>query len=157
MEDASMTNATADARNRLAILSSTGFFGGLSDSQLEQISALCELQERGDGEQIYRVGEPARVVYVVVRGMVRLAVGYGERSASGGNVLRRGDVFGWAALTPACNQRIATASCMSACSLLTIDGASLLALMERDHTLGYRLMSQLNRLITSTLSAFAGG
>jgi len=152
-----MMNATAELQSRRAILSATSFFGGLSDGQLEDISALCELQECGEGEQIYRVGEPASMVYVVVRGMVRLAVGYGERSASTGNVLRRGDVFGWAALTPACNQRIATASCMTACCLLAIDGTSLLALMERDHTLGYRLMTQLNRLITSTLSAFAGG
>lgn len=152
-----MKTRMADDRTQLEILSTTTFFSGLSERQLEDISTLCELQECREGDQLYRVGEPASMVYVLVRGMVRLAVGYGERSSSTGSVLRRGDVFGWAALTPACNQRIATASCMTACSLLAIDGASLLGLMEQDHTLGYRLMSQLNRLITTTLSAFAGG
>lgn len=152
-----MVNKMAEARTPLGILSTTSFFGELNEQQLEAVSALCKLQECREGEQIYRVGEPASMVYVLVRGMVRLAVGYGERSTSTGSVLRRGDVFGWAALTPACNQRIATASCMTASSLLAIDGSNLLRLMERDHTLGYRLMSQLNRLITSTLSAFAGG
>ena len=28
---------------------------------------------------------------------------------------------------------------------------------EQDHTLGYRLMTQLNRLMTGTLTTFAGG
>lgn len=152
-----MTNRTAEATTPLGILSGTGFFGGLNALQLERVAALCELQECREGEQIYRIGEPARSVYVLTRGMVRLAVGYGERHASTGSILRRGDVFGWAALTPNCNQRIATASCMAPCGLLAIDGTGLLALMEADHTLGYRLMTQLNRLITSTLTAFAGG
>ena len=71
--------------------------------------------------------------------------------------MRRGEVFGWAALTPSCNLRIATASCLTPCSLLAVDGAGLMAHMEQDHTLGYRVMTQVTRLITSTLTAFAGG
>lgn len=152
-----MTNKTAEAQTPIGVLSRTSFFADVSSSQLEGIAALCELQDCREGEQIYRIGEPARKVYVLTKGMVRLALGYGERNASTGSILRRGDVFGWAALTPNCNQRIATASCMAPCSLLAIDGSGLLALMEADHTLGYRLMTQLNRLITSTLTAFAGG
>ena len=66
-------------------------------------------------------------------------------------------MFGWAALTPGCNQRIATASCLSPCDILAVDGADLMNLMEQDHTLGYRLMTQLTQLITGTLTAFAGG
>lgn len=152
-----MSHRTAEAPTPIDVLSTTTFFAGLSSPQMDGIAALCRLQDCREGEQIYRIGEPARQLYVLTKGMVRLAVGYGERNASTGSILRRGDVFGWAALTPNCNQRIATASCMAPCSLLAIDGGGLLALMEVDHTLGYRLMTQLNRLITSTLTAFAGG
>ena len=42
------------------------------------------------------------------------------------------------------------------CSLDT-DGVGLMKLMEQDHTLGYRLMTQLTRLVTGTLTAFASG
>jgi toluene monooxygenase system ferredoxin subunit len=66
-------------------------------------------------------------------------------------------VFGWAAMTPSCNHRLATASCVTPCAFLSINGERLIALMEQDHTLGYRLMTQLSSLITGTLSAFAGG
>jgi toluene monooxygenase system ferredoxin subunit len=139
------------------ILAQTAFFRDLTAAQLARIAASSEMQDCAEGAQVYRVGEPARYVYVLVRGMVRLAVGMGTRDASAGNILRRGEVFGWAAMTPACSLRIATASCLTPCSFLAIDGARLVELMEQDHTMGYRLSTQLTRLITSTFTAFAGG
>jgi CRP-like cAMP-binding protein len=152
-----MMSASAEAATPFGILRQTAFFGDLDSHQLEQVACLSEMQHRAEAEQIYGIGEPARWVYVLVRGMVRLAVGLGERNASAGDILRRGEVFGWAAMTPSCSLRIATASCVTPCSFLAIDGAALIRLMEADHTLGYRLSMQLNRLITSTLTAFAGG
>lgn len=139
------------------ILAQTEFFKELTAQQLERIAAISGMQSRDAGEQVYRIGEPAQTAYVLVRGMVRLTIGFSGRHASAGDILRRGDLFGWAAMMPQGSLRIATASCLTPCSLLAIDGAALVALMEDDHTLGYRLMTQLTRLITGTLTAFAGG
>ena len=139
------------------ILAQTRFFADLDPAQIERVAAICETREFDEGAQIYRVGEPAVHVYVLMRGMVRMAIGYGGRNASAGDVLRRGDVFGWAAMTPSCNLRIATASCIAPSTLLILKGTKVLDLMEGDHTIGYRLMTQLSSLITSTLTAFAGG
>ena len=152
-----MTNEFTEAMAPAVILSQTGFFSDLTPSQLERVAAMSEVRDCGQGQQIYRIGDPANLVYVLLRGMVRHSIGFGGRNASVGDILRRGEVFGWAALTPSCNVRIATASCLSPCRFLVIDGAGLIGLMEQDHTLGYRLMTQLNRLITGTLTAFAGG
>jgi toluene monooxygenase system ferredoxin subunit len=41
--------------------------------------------------------------------------------------------------------------------VLAINGDQLLLLMEADHSLGFRLMKQLNVLITSNLTSFASG
>ena len=152
-----MTNPSIEALTPAEILSKTDFFGGLTPAQLERVAALGKVQDCGEGQQLYRVGDPACLVYVLVHGMVRQSIGFGGRNARVGDILRRGDVFGWAALTPTCNVRIAAASCVTPCSFLAIDGAGLIGLMELDHTLGYRLMTQLNRLITGTLTSFAGG
>ncbi len=152
-----MTNEWTDAMAPAEILSQTGFFGDLTPGQLERIAGVSKVHDCDAGQQVYRVGDPANLVYVLVRGTVRHSIGYGGRNAGVGDILRRGEVFGWAALTPSCNVRIATASCLTTSRFLAIDGASLIALMEQDHTLGYRLMTQLNRLITGTLTAFAGG
>ena len=152
-----MTNEITESMAPAVILSQTGFFGELTPSQLERVAAMSEVRDCDEGQQVYRIGDPANLVYVLLRGMVRHTIGFGGRNASVGDILRRGEVFGWAALTPSRNVRIATASCLSPCRFLVIDGAGLIGLMEQDHTLGYRLMTQLNRLITGTLTAFAGG
>lgn len=152
-----MTHHSADAATRGGILSHTDFFQGLTPGQIDCVAAVAEMQQFEGGRQIYRIGEPAKAVYVLVDGTVRLAIGFGGRNAQAGDIVRRGDLFGWAALTPGSNQRIATASCLSPCDILAFDGVDLINLMEQDHTLGYRLMTQLTRLITGTLTAFAGG
>jgi CRP-like cAMP-binding protein len=152
-----MTNQMADTAKPGGILSQTDFFQGLTPGQIDRVAAVSEMQHFEGGHHVYRIGEPAKAVYVLVDGTVRMAIGFGGRNANAGDIVRRGDVFGWAALTPGCNQRIAMASCLSRCDILAVDGVSLLNLMEQDHTLGYRLMTQLTRLITGTLTAFAGG
>lgn len=152
-----MTSEPIEAASLPMILSQTKFFGALTPVQLERVAALSQLQDCDEGQQVYRIGDPANLLYVLVQGMVRHAISFGGRTASAGDILRRGEVFGWSALTPACNVRIATTSCLTPCRFLAIDGAGLLGLMEQDHTLGYRLMTQLNRLITGTMTAFAGG
>ncbi len=152
-----MTKRLVDAATPGGILSQTSFFQGLTPAQIDNVAAVSTMQPFEGGGQVYRIGEPAKALYVLVDGTVRLSIGFGGRNAKAGDIVRRGDVFGWAALTPGCNQRIATASCLSPCDILAVDGVALMNLMERDHTLGYRLMTQLTRLITGTLTAFAGG
>ena len=153
-----MTNPSATtAMTPFVILSQTDFFRDLTPDQLRAVVELSCIQECSEGQLIYNIGESASTVYVLVHGMVRLAIGRGSRNASAGDILRRGEVFGWAALTPASSLRIATASCLTSCRFLAIDGAALIELMEGDHTLGYHLMTQLNLLITGTLTAFAAG
>ena len=152
-----MTNQLADAATPGGILSQTDFFQGLTPAQIDRVAAVSEMQQFESGDQVYRIGEPAKAVYVLVDGTVRMSIGFGGRNAKAGDIVRRGEVFGWAALTPGCNQRIAMASCLSRCDMLAVDGVGLLNLMEQDHTLGYRLMTQLTRLITGTLTAFASG
>lgn len=157
MRDYATSDLSAQHAAQLRILSETRFFDGLSPAQLQPVASVSRLEEHARGYPIYRIGETARTLYVLNDGMVQFAISFGDRAASAGDILRRGQVFGWAALAAASNVRIATATCMTPCSLLAIDGPGLLDLMEEDHTLGYRLMAQLNILITGTLTAFIGG
>lgn len=139
------------------ILERTEFFDDLSRLQLEMVADISQLKHYDQSCDIYRHGDQARDLYVLVDGTVKFAVGFGERNASMGDILRSGNVFGWAALTPSSNRRIATAACTTPCTVLAIDGDALVALMERDHTLGYHIMKRINLLITGTLVAFTAG
>ena len=90
----------------IQILTQTDFFSGLSDAQLTRVASVCRFEAHVRGEHIYKIGEAAKDLYILNRGMVRFAISYGMRDACAGDILRRGQVFGWAALTPASNVRI---------------------------------------------------
>ncbi|MEO8441320.1 MAG: cyclic nucleotide-binding domain-containing protein [Betaproteobacteria bacterium] len=139
------------------IVATTGFFGGLAPAQRERVAALGRVESYPQDGQIYDIGDAATYFYVLVDGMVRFSIGLGSRRAAAGQVLRRGEVFGWAALVEAAPKRIASAFCLTPCSVLAINGDQLLLLMEADHSMGFRLMQQLNVLITGNLTSFASG
>jgi toluene monooxygenase system ferredoxin subunit len=107
--------------------------------------------------RIYTVGDAVDDFYVLADGMVRFTLGLGKRDTSAGEIIRRGEVFGWAPLVEGHARRIATAYCLTPCEVIAIDGAALNELMEGDSALGYALMKKLAVLLTSELVAFAAG
>jgi CRP-like cAMP-binding protein len=147
----------APSISALPILEEAKFFSDLTHDQLERIAAICGVQEFPNGSQIYNLGNPAKYFYVLIDGIVRFNLTLGNRQASAGEFIRRGEVFGWAALIENAQRRIATASCMTACTVLRVEGDQLLQLMEQDHSIGYYLMKKINVLITSKMTAFAAG
>ena len=94
---------------------------------------------------------------MLVRGIVRFNLALGNRTASAGEIIRTGEFFGWAALIRSAQSRIATASCMTSCSVVAIEGEALLNRMDRDHSLGYAIMSRVSLLIASTITALVTG
>ncbi|MDY0056713.1 MAG: cyclic nucleotide-binding domain-containing protein [Methyloversatilis sp.] len=152
-----MTGVTSPLQTPFNVLRQAPFFSGLSDAQLHAITLISRPEDWAQHSRIYNIGDAVKSLYVLLDGKVRFAIGVGGRNTSAGDVLERGQVFGWAALVPAAQGRIATASCVTDCRVLAIDGARLLMLMDVDHTMGYRIMKQLNLLITGTFTSFAAG
>ena len=139
------------------VLATTAFFRGITRDQLERIALLGRVETYPQEATIYTLGQSADDFYVLVDGMVRFTLGHGGRSAYAGQVLKRGEVFGWAALVESAQKRIATAIAITPCTALAVSGEQLTIMMDEDHGLGYRLMRQLNELITGNLTAFAAG
>ena len=139
------------------ILGQARFFAGLSQAQLARVATLAHPRSFPQDTRIYTVGDAVDHFYVLADGMVRFTLGLGKRDTAAGDIIRRGDVFGWAPLVEGHTRRIATAYCLTACSVVAIDGAELTALMDADVGLGYALMKKLAVLLTSELVAFAAG
>src|SRR5260221_11057365 len=95
---------------------------------------------------LYRPGEPAEDLYVLDVGRVEFLVGRGERTAPGGFMLKKGEVFGWAALLDGYPARIASARCLEASSELRINGKAALAVLEKDPAAGFVGMRRLSAL-----------
>lgn len=139
------------------IIAQTGFFSPLEPEQLEKVASLCGRRSIPKGSPVYLLGDPADDFFVLVDGVVRFSLRFGHAQASAGEIIRCGDVFGWAALIEGTVSRIATAHCLTPCTVLSIDGGALLSLMESDNVLGYRLMKRLNALISGNLKHFVAG
>ena len=140
-----------------AVLGQARFFSGLSAAQLGRVAALGRMRTFPQDTRIYTIGDAVDDFYVLAEGMVRFTLGLGKRDTTAGDIIRRGDVFGWAPLVEGHSRRIATAYCLTACSVVAIDGNELVALMDAELGLGYALMKKLAVLLTSELVAFAAG
>jgi toluene monooxygenase system ferredoxin subunit len=138
-------------------LSRVGFFDGFSDEQRARIASVSNLVHFRMGEQVYEIRDPANIFYVLVDGTILFSLAVGQRQATAGQVIGHGEVFGWAALVAPGQPRKGSASAMSACTALAIDGAALVAMADADHSFGYLLMRAVNKIITGTLTAFVAG
>jgi toluene monooxygenase system ferredoxin subunit len=140
-----------------ALLGAARFFSGLTKAQLERVAALGRMRSFPQDTRIYAIGDAVDDFYVLAEGMVRFTLGLGKRETSAGDIIRRGEVFGWAPLVEGHERRIATAYCLTPCEVVAIDGTALNALMEADSALGHALMKKLAVLLTSELVSFAAG
>ena len=139
------------------VLEQARFFSGLDKAQLGRVAALGRVRSFPQDTRIYTVGDAIDDFYVLADGVVRFTLGLGKRETSAGDIIRRGDVFGWAPLVEGHTRRIATAYCLTPCEVIAIEGGELTSLMDDDPGLGYAMMKALAVLLTSELVSFAAG
>ena len=127
-------------------------FNGLDSSMLEKLSALARRESHPAGAVLYKPGDPADDLYVLDSGRIEFLVGRGDRAAPGGFMLRKGEVFGWAALLDGYPARIASARCLEDSALLRLNGREALKLLESDPASGFVVMRRLSALIARFLA-----
>jgi toluene monooxygenase system ferredoxin subunit len=73
-------------------------FNGISSGMLEALARLAKREEFAEGAVLYRPGDPAEDFFVLESGRVEFQIGRDERVDRAGFMLKKGEVFGWAAL-----------------------------------------------------------
>jgi toluene monooxygenase system ferredoxin subunit len=128
-------------------------FAGLPEGTLAQINALARREEYQQGGTLYEVGDPVDDFYVLESGRVEFLIGRDDRTSPAGFMLRKGEVFGWAALLESQPIRIAKATCIERSTLLRINGKRALKVLEADPASGYLVMRRLSSLIARYLAS----
>jgi toluene monooxygenase system ferredoxin subunit len=127
-------------------------FNGLPPAIIEKLVSLAKRERHAAGAVLYGPGDPAEDFFVLDSGRIEFLLGRGERTAPAGFMLRKGEVFGWAALLEGYPARIASARCLEDASLLRINGKVALRALEEDPASGFVVMRRLAALIARYLA-----
>lgn len=135
------------------VLGSSELFAGLPPQTLARLSELGRSESFDEGATLYTVGDPADNLFILESGRVEFLIGRDDRTSPAGFVLRKGEVFGWAALLDGQPKRIARATCLEKSSLIRMNGREVLKILEGDPGAGYVVMRRLAELVARYLSA----
>jgi CRP-like cAMP-binding protein len=134
-------------------LSGIQFLHGASREGLERIASVAQIRDYGESEVVFREGEPADSVYLVVSGKLSLELSpstiYRKYLVSVGP----GEMLGWSSLVEH-SRFAATAVVVAPARLVQIDGARLRTICDDDPHFGYdflrRTMLALAKRLTVT-------
>jgi toluene monooxygenase system ferredoxin subunit len=128
-------------------------FTGISAGTLAALTALAKREEFAEGSSLYKPGDPAEDFFVLDSGRVEFQIGRDERTSPAGFMLKKGEVFGWAALLENQPHRIASARALEKSVLLRVNGKQALQVLETDPASGFMVMRRLSALIARFLAA----
>jgi len=133
------------------VIAGAELFAGLTPNERASIVELCRERTCSAGEAIVSEGNFGEEIYLLVNGKVRIELTLTEDS---GFVtveqLSGGQLFGELALADRRN-RSAIAECETHCEIVSIRCKDLLALLEREHRLGFVVMRNLSRILATRL------
>jgi CRP-like cAMP-binding protein len=132
-------------------LSRWPFFSGLSDAVLDRLALLGSEAVFEAGAVVFRAGEPAAALYLVVEGWVDIVASEAE-SHHLLTAVTAGDVFGWSALVEPFVYT-ASARCATPVRALVFPAVEMRSLLESDAALCFTLMGRLCRVIAGRLQA----
>lgn len=130
----------------LEFLKNVRAFNGLNDDELKKIQAGCREEIYKKGERLFREGEKARYIWIMIEGQVDIRFDLPGRESSPESTLyseTARKTFGWSSFVSP-YKYILSAYCASGrCKVARLDKDYLLKLFETDKDMGYMLMSNL--------------
>src|ERR1043165_5126164 len=128
------------------------FLQDVSDKLLESLAGISAVVEIPAGQVIFRQGDLAKSIYLVLAGKVALeicAAGVGCKRIL---TVGPGDLLSWSPILE--HERLtATAPALESTRAIEIDGAELLAIGEKHPRLGYELMKRAALALAKRLTA----
>ncbi len=127
-------------------------FEGLPEKDLKRFSALATAQEIAEGDQIFKQGETADKLFIMLDGKVSIRYNPGDGGALTVTTLKRGGVFGWSAVLGR-NAYTSGAFCTQAGRVLYVEGDAFRKMCERHPNTGVVIIERLAEVIAGRLSS----
>ncbi len=121
---------------------------GVSSDFVKQIRAITVKESYDTGDILFRKGDPAEYLYVLLMGRIKLSLG--ERKQVVHIVSRSGEAFGWSSLVGR-KSYAGWAECETPATLQKIDSHKLLKILEKDPVSASAFYRQLAAMLGSRL------
>lgn len=125
------------------LLGHVNLFRGLSQSQLERVAALTEVEEYQAHDVIFNQDTEGRKMYVIGQGQVEVRVRNIQGVYHASLILGEGQVFGEMALLDQGERSASVTAMTDNTRLYTLDEPAFTALCKEDTALGYIMMRNL--------------
>ena len=138
-------------------LKKTELFGNLNESHLNTILSHSSVESFPEGKTIFRQGDEANQLYVLIEGSVDLSAKTGEKlDLLTSKVEKEGAAFGIPSLIEPFRYNM-TATCLKLSKVLVIHAGRVKMEMEKDPTLGMEIMKKLASIYFNRLSEMRSG
>ncbi len=127
------------------------WFHELNDKHLRKIAEITTLRHVRTNETLFREGDKADFIYIVLEGRVALDIFVPHKGKIRFYTAESPELFGWSSVTPTVRQRTAGAIAVMDGLLACIDAAKLQQACDEDHDLGYLVMHRLANIVASRL------
>ena len=133
-------------------LSQFGLFNGLPESLLNEIAAICSGASYKNNEFVFREGETADKLHLLLKGSVALRVKLTSRpeSVTVSFISTPFQSFGWSGVIPPYHYT-SSAQCDEDSELLTIPAAPFMKLLEQNPEAGFKVMQRIAVIIADRL------
>jgi CRP-like cAMP-binding protein len=138
-------------------LKKTELFGNLNESQLNAILSRSSIESFPEGKTIFRQGDEANYLYILIEGMLDLSVKTGEKfDFLTSKVEKEGAAFGIPSLIEPFRYNV-TAVCLKPSKVLVINAGRLKMDMEKDPKMGMVIMKKLASIYFNRLNEIRSG
>ncbi|UCF67730.1 MAG: cyclic nucleotide-binding domain-containing protein [Acidobacteriota bacterium] len=127
------------------------YFAGVHEESLRKVAMISEERSFSAGDILFREGEPATHLFLIVSGEVDIQLVMGDGEHRTADTLVAGDLIVWSSLVEPFRTRFHGVARKDT-SVIAIEAKSLRALLETDMTLGYRMMSGVANALSHRLA-----
>jgi CRP-like cAMP-binding protein len=132
-------------------------FGALDESQLNALLSQSNVESLPEGRTIFRQGEEAIHLYILIEGAVDLTVKAQEQiDFMTSKIEKEGAVFGAAALMEPSRYNV-TAICLKPSKVLVLDADHIKKTMQEDPKMGMEIMKKLASIYFNRLNDLRSG
>lgn len=134
------------------MLSQFGLFNGLPESLLNEIAAISSETSYKNDEYVFREGETADKLHLLVKGSIALRVKLTSRPdrVTVSFISTPFQSFGWSGVVPPFHYT-SSAQCDEDSELLTIPAAPFMKLLEQNPEAGFKVMQRITVVIADRL------